>query len=124
MTTTNTMQNRNERSLFSAAIDVFFEKVLEDGGPLGVMSHQPEALAPDASIWAYAVMARYHNMDESERAKNWSTMRKSTRSLTGTITFMISRFPGQRWARPSQKGLRLLLDHVAEEQGRRILDER
>ena len=69
MITTNTMQNRNERSLFSAAIDAFFEKVLEDGGPLGVMSHQPEALAPDASIWAYAVMARYHNMDESERAR-------------------------------------------------------
>ena len=65
---TTTMQNRNERSLFSATIDAFFRKVLDDGGPLSVMSSQPEVIEPDASIWAFAVLARYNSMDEAERA--------------------------------------------------------
>ena len=64
-----TMQNRNERSLFSAAIDAFFRKVLDDGGPLGMISNQPKVIEPDASIWAFAVIAKYNNMDESERAR-------------------------------------------------------
>lgn len=52
----------------SQAVEEFYLKVIESDEPLSAVSFRPsEDIESDTEIWLYAIIARFNNMDESER---------------------------------------------------------
>ena len=51
------------------AVDAFFIAVVEGSGPLSAAAHRPSpTVEADPETWMFAVLARYHGLDDEDRA--------------------------------------------------------
>ena len=56
-------------AVLSHAVEDFYLKVVDSNEPLSAVQYCPPVeVEPDMEIWLYAVIARFNNMDQSERA--------------------------------------------------------